>query len=196
MLLLLKEMEESTVNEIVTAWGGIMTGEIPVAGMVGARSVEAFEGLEDKLYRRLHACGAQHERHLAVDILYRERLIDRKHTVLLLMFWFTDLRKAGIIRLPYNMRPPALLEQRNRCAESAELLQPCHVDTIIIGVTDLRCTGDHHYLLGVQAVEDLKDALSKSCSTHHRIVDDDKVIFIRPQRTERDVIDMRCQIIT
>lgn len=50
-----KKMDKSLVNEVVASWSRIIAGEIPVAGMIWARSVEAVKGLEYKLYRCLHA---------------------------------------------------------------------------------------------------------------------------------------------
>lgn len=58
-----------------------MTGEIPVATVIGYGLVEAVDALEHDVDRCRHAAGPQHLNNLAVDLLHGERLVDGAHGV-------------------------------------------------------------------------------------------------------------------
>ena len=47
----------------------------------------------------------------------------------------------------------------------------------------------------MQAVEYLEDALLQRGASNNGIVDDDEVVFIRPQGTVGDVIDVRGEVV-
>ena len=47
----------------------------------------------------------------------------------------------------------------------------------------------------MQAVEDFEDALLQRRAAHDRVVDDDEVVFVGPQRAVSDVIDVGGQIV-
>ena len=47
----------------------------------------------------------------------------------------------------------------------------------------------------MQAVQNLKNALTQRGATDYRVVNDDEVVFIGTQRTVTDVIDVSCQVV-
>ena len=47
----------------------------------------------------------------------------------------------------------------------------------------------------MQPVEDLEDALAEGGAAHYRVVDDDEVVLVGPERAVADVIDVGCQVV-
>ena len=74
-----------------------------------------------------------------------------------------------------------LLNQVNGGTEGTEFLQMRHIDAVVVRIADLWRTRHHDDLLGMQTVENLKNALLERGASHDRIVDDHEVILIRLQ---------------
>ena len=58
------------------ARGGVVAGEVPVTGMVGACLMQTIDTLKYQLYWRGHALGAKHVSYLTAELLGTERCIN------------------------------------------------------------------------------------------------------------------------
>ena len=72
----------------------------------------------------------------------------------------------------------ALFQKLDGSTEHAELFQSCHIDAVVIRISDLRGTETTDNLLGMQTVEGCENTF-QGCSAHDTIIDDDKIIHIR-----------------
>ena len=70
-----------------------------------------------------------------------------------------------------------------------------HVDAVVVRIANLWRRADHHNLLGVQAIENLEDALPERSAANYRVIDDDEVVLVGAQRTVGDVVDMSRQVV-
>ena len=101
-----------------------------------------------------------------------------------------------MIGIGYQLLHATLLDQCDGGTEGTEFLKTRHVNTIIVGITDLRRTRYHHNLLWMQTVKNLEDTLFQRSTAHNRVVDYHQIILVCFQRTITDIIDMCCKIIT
>ena len=163
--------------------------------MVGTGGVETLYRLEDKLHGGLHAGGAQHLRHLAVDVVHAEGFVEGADAVALLGLGLAELRMTGLSDVVEQLPHAALLDEGYGGAEGAELLQRRHVDAVVVGIAYLRRTRHHHNLLGMQAVEYLEDALAQGGAAHDGVVDDDEVVHMGAQGAVGDVVDVGGEVV-
>ena len=184
------------VAELRAAWGWIMTGKIPVALVVWNRLAQALDALEYELDRSSHALWAKHLYYLLVDFLGAEWLIDGAYRIDLLLLWLCQFCLASLIGLLDKVFHLALFQKLDGSTEHAELFQSCHIDTVIIRITDLRGTGNHYDLLRMQTVEDAEDTLLQGCTAYDTVIDDDKIIHIRLNASVGYIIHVACQVVT
>ena len=156
--------------------------------VLGAGGVQAFDALEDEFDGRLHTLWPQHLYHLRIDFLDSERGIDIANTIYFSIF-------TGKISVRYHLPHTPFFQQCDGCTKSAEFFQAGHIDTVEIGIAHLRRAADHHYLLGVQAVENLEDALPEGRATNDAVIDDDEVVLVRFQTAVGDVIDVGRKVV-
>ena len=121
--------------------------------------MQSLDTLEYQFDGRLHIHRTQHLHNLMVNLVDGEGCIHRTHTVLHLLLRLLQLTLTSQVGIVNQLPHAALLYQRHRGTESTELLQTCHVDAVVVGVANLRRTGYHHNLLGMQTVQDLEDTL-------------------------------------
>ena len=69
-------IDKRLVDPTDAARGGVVACEVPVAVVVGAGGVQAFDALEDEFDGRLYALRTQHLHHLRIDFLGGERGVD------------------------------------------------------------------------------------------------------------------------
>ena len=103
--------------------------------------------------------------------------------------------QAGMIRISDPLLHAPFLEKGDSRPESAELLQMRHVDAIVIRIADLGRAGYHHDLAGMQAVEDLEDALPQGGAPDDAVVNDHEIVFIRHQGSVSDIIYVGRQVV-
>ena len=151
--------------------------------MAGNGCVQAFNALKHQFDRSLHPFGSKHLGDFAIDIFYRERRINGTHMI---------SRQRFALALPIRFGDKtvhtSLRYQSHGCPKCTQLLQTRHIDAVVVGVANLWRTRHHHNLLGMQSVEYFEDALLQCGATHDAVVDDDKIVFVWPQRTIGDVI--------
>ena len=73
------------IHHAIAAGRGVVAGEVPVASVVRAGSVQAFDALEEDDHFRVDVRGRQQLGDLVADLLGGERTIDNAHHVLELM---------------------------------------------------------------------------------------------------------------
>ena len=183
------------VAELRAAWGWIMTGEIPVTLVVWNRLAQALDALEYKLDRSGHALWAKHLNNLLVDFLGAEWLVDGAYRIDLLLLWLCQFCLASLIGLLDKVFHLALFQKLDSSTEHAELFQSCHIDAVIIRITDLRGTGYDYNLLRMQTVEDAEDALLQGCTAHDTVVDDNEIIHIRLDASVGYIIHVARQVV-
>ena len=183
------------VAEFRTAWGWIMTGEIPVALVVWNRLAQALNALEYELDRSSHALWAKHLYYLLVDFLDSEWLVDGAHRINLLLLWLGKFCPASLVGLLDEVFHLAIFQKLDCRTEHAELFQSCHIDAVIIRIADLRGTGYDNNLLRMQTVEDAQDALLQGSTAHNTVVDDDEIIHIRLDASVGYIIHVARQVV-
>ena len=172
-----------------------MTGEIPVALVVWNRLAQALDALEHELDRSGHAFRTEHLYYLLVDFLGGEWLVDGANRVHLLLLRLGKFCLACLVDLFDEVLHLALFQKLDCRTEHAELFQSCHIDAVIIRITDLRGTGYDYNLLRMQTVEDAEDALLQGCTAHDTVVDDDEIIHIRLDASVGYIIHVARQVI-
>ena len=184
------------VAELRAAWGWIMTGEIPVTLVVWNRLAQALDALEYELDRSGHALWAKHLNNLLVDFLGAEWLVDGAYRIDLLLLWLCQFCLASLIGLLDKVFHLALFQKLDSSTEHAELFQSCHIDAVVIRISDLRGTGNHYNLLRMQTVEDAENTLLQGSTTHDTIIDNDKIIHIRLDASVGYIIHVARQVVT
>ena len=184
------------VAEFRAAWGWIMTGKIPVALVIWNRLAQTLDALEHELDRSSHAFRTEDLYYLLVDFLGAEWLVDGAYRIDLLLLWLCQFCLASLIGLLDKVFHLALFQKLDCRTEHAELFQSCHIDAVIIRITDLRGTGNHYNLLRMQTVEDAENTLLQGSTTHDTIIDNDKIIHIRLDASVGYIIHMARQVVT
>ena len=173
-----------------------MTGEIPVALVVWNRLAQALDALEHELDRSGHAFRTEHLYYLFVDFLDGEWLVDGTNRVHLLLLRLGKFCLACLVDLLDEVLHLALFQQLDGSTEHAELFQSCHIDAVVIRISDLRGTRNHYNLLRMQTVEDAENTLLQGSTTHDTIIDNDKIIHIRLDASVGYIIHVARQVVT
>ena len=79
----LAPVEKSAIQDAISAWSGVIAGEIPVAGVIWHRSSQAFDGLIDDLdlAAPLAALWADQSRDFGGDFILSESVINQPHVI-------------------------------------------------------------------------------------------------------------------
>ena len=183
------------VAEFRTAWGWIMTGEIPVALVVWNCLAQTLDALEHELDRSGHAFRTEHLYYLLVDFLSGEWLVDGTHRVHLLLLRLGKFCLASLVGLLDEVLHLSVFQKLDGRTEHAELFQSCHIDAVIIRIADLRGTGYDYNLLRMQTVENAEDALLQGSTTHNTVVDDHEIIHIRLDASVGYIVNVARQVV-
>ena len=87
LLFVVNVMNKGLVAETGATRRGIVTSEIPVARVIGASLMQAFNALEHQFYRCLHTSRTEHLDNLLVYLLYGERLVQGANVISPLALW-------------------------------------------------------------------------------------------------------------
>ena len=173
-----------------------MTCEIPVATMVWYSCMQSFYRLEYYLYRCRHSFRSEHLYYLTIYLLNCERLVDCTYSIFHIFLRLLQFSLAVLVGLIKDVEQVAFLEQLYCCTEHTELFQTRHVNAIVIRIANLWSRANNDNLLWMQTVEDTKDTLLKSCTTHDAVVDYHEVVFVRHDTLIGYIVYMRSQVIT
>ena len=77
-------------------------------------------------------------------------------TVVAVSYTHLDVYKRQLLDKVFHL---ALFQKLDGSTEHAELFQSCHIDAVVIRISDLRGTGNHYNLLRMQTVEDAENTL-------------------------------------
>ena len=89
----------------------------------------------------------------------------------------------------------SLVDESYGGTEDAEFLEMGHVDAVVVGIAYLGCAADHDNLLGLETVENAKNALAEGSAAHYGVVDDDEVVDMGCEGTIGDVIDVSGEVV-
>ena len=117
----LNVVDECRVDDFVSAGGGVVACEVPIATVVGAGLVQILHSLEYNLNLSVHALGRQHLCHFLRNLLHGERFVNILHAVDNLLFWQVLLLFASLIRLVDYILASCLLEKLYSRRKSAEV---------------------------------------------------------------------------
>ena len=79
-------IDESAVHDFIAAWGRVVAGKVPIAGVAWAGHVEVLDGLVDDFYIGLHALRGEHLGNFGRDFGVGEGFVDALHHVFHLFF--------------------------------------------------------------------------------------------------------------
>ena len=124
-----------------------------------------------------------------------ERLVDLCHRVGHLFGGLGNLGLAVVVGLAQHVGASRAFEQTHRSAEGGELVEPRHVDAVVVGVAHLGRRRHHDDAHRVQAVEDAEDALLQRGAAHYAVVDHHKGVAVGHDAAVGHVVDVRRKVV-
>mmetsp|Transcript_9554 Transcript_9554/g.21309 ORF Transcript_9554/g.21309 Transcript_9554/m.21309 type:complete len:206 (+) Transcript_9554:4932-5549(+) len=153
--------DEGTAADLGTALSGILSREVPVAGVLGQGLVQILHGLVENFHLGFAVGGRNVLRDPRRDLLWCEGAVDVGHVIhnrpalhRLLHLLLTELVDLGddVLHITFS-------KQANGCLESRKVAQFCHVDTVNVWETDLRAARDDDDAGGRKPVQRSQDGI-------------------------------------
>mmetsp|Transcript_47755 Transcript_47755/g.139256 ORF Transcript_47755/g.139256 Transcript_47755/m.139256 type:complete len:699 (+) Transcript_47755:2968-5064(+) len=168
----LEPEHKGTATDLGAARCRIVTGEIPVSGVLGHGLVQRIHGVEEDANLGLAVAWRDLLDDLGGDLLHGERLVDAGDVVCEIPAaqGLRELRAASLVHLGEDVPHAALLQQGDRGLERRQVAELGHVDAVNIGVPNLRAAGQHEDALGSEPVQGPQDGVLQ------RVAPDDGVV--------------------
>ena len=125
------------VDDAVASGGGIIAGEVPVAGVMGYGSVKSFNRLEYQLDLGVASFGGEHRCDSFGNLSIGEGCVNAFDTVLLVVVGEVGHGFALLVNFVDDIFSACFLEEENGGAECGEFFHARHVDSVTVGISHL-----------------------------------------------------------